>query len=441
MTCVSVTHLEYADKAGIEYSFEENTNETDIHPNTVDIVMTGEGGRRLTVRGESLGGGKVMLTRINGVKVQFTGEYHALIAVYEDHPGVVAAITAALNDNNVNIAFLRVYREKKGGRAYTIVESDEITAEAVENTGDLARGRYNAYQEVTAGIYDRRRNFALCGSENITIADVMRRRESTEGELDPQTVEEKMKKALDIMRDSAHKPMSEILPSRGGMIGGEAAKLSAHAASGRSICGSVLTKALIYSQAVPEVNASMGVIVAAPTAGSSGVLPAVLFALEEEFGLDEATVLNGLFTAGAIGCLLMRNASVAGAEAGCQAEVGSASAMAAAAAVAMFGGSPQQSLDAASIALSNMLGLVCDPIAGLVEAPCQSRNAAGAANALTSAESVLSGIKAVVPFSEMAEAMYKVGKRLAPELRETALGGCAATPTGCAYKCSIFGCK
>lgn len=125
--------FEYADKAGIEYSFEENTNETDIHPNTVDIVMTGEGGRRLTVRGESLGGGKVMLTRINGVKVQFTGEYHALIAVYEDHPGVVAAITAALNDNNVNIAFLRVYREKKGGRAYTIVESDEeITAEAVE---------------------------------------------------------------------------------------------------------------------------------------------------------------------------------------------------------------------------------------------------------------------------------------------------------------------
>ena len=107
----------------------------------------------------------------------------------------------------------------------------------------------------------------------------------------------------------------------------------------------------------------------------------------------------------------------------------------------MFGGSPQQSLDAASIALSNMLGLVCDPIAGLVEAPCQSRNAAGAANALTSAESVLSGIKAVVPFSEMSEAMYKVGKRLAPELRETALGGCAATPTGCAYKCSIFGCK
>ena len=114
---------------------------------------------------------------------------------------------------------------------------------------------------------------ALCGSENITIADVMRRRESTEGELDPQTVEEKMKKALDIMRDSAHKPMSEILPSRGGMIGGEAAKLSAHAAAGRSICGSVLTKALIYSQAVPEVNASMGVIVAAPTAGLCVMLP------------------------------------------------------------------------------------------------------------------------------------------------------------------------
>lgn len=282
---------------------------------------------------------------------------------------------------------------------------------------------------------------SLCKSENVTIADIMRQREITQGETDEQTVEEKMKKALEIMRDSAHRPLNEILRSRGGMIGGEASKINKHFETGRSICGSVLTKALIYSQAVPEINASMGVIVAAPTAGSSGVLPAVLFALEEEFDLDEKTVLDGLFTAGAVGYLLMRNASVAGAQAGCQAEVGSASAMAAAAAVAMFGGTPEQSFDAASIALSNLLGLVCDPIAGLVEAPCQSRNAIGAANALTSAETVLSGVKAVIPFTEMSDVMYRVGKGIAPELRETALGGCAATPTGCAYKCSIFGCK
>lgn len=279
----------------------------------------------------------------------------------------------------------------------------------------------------------------LCQNENKPISAVMRLREIVYGELDADTVEKRMKKSLDIMRNSAHEPLYNVVKSMGGMIGGEAYKLEKRRAEGKSVCGNVLTKALIYSQAVLEVNASMGVIVAAPTAGSAGVVPAVLFALEEEFGLPEETVLNGLFTAGAIGCLLMKNASVSGAEAGCQAEIGSAAAMAAAAAVEMMGGTPAQCLDAAAITISNMLGLVCDPIAGLVEMPCQSRNAAGASNALTSAEMALAGIKAAVPFSEMAECMYRVGRGLPSELRETALGGCAATPTGCALKCKIFG--
>ncbi len=279
----------------------------------------------------------------------------------------------------------------------------------------------------------------LCKKENKSISEIMRLREIVYGEVDAETVDKKMKKSLEIMRSSAHTPLTNVVRSIGGMIGGEAAKLEKRRVENKSICGNVLTKALIYSQAVLEVNASMGVIVAAPTAGSAGVLPAVLFSLEEEFGLSETDVLSGLFTAGAIGCLLMKNASVSGAEAGCQAEIGSAAAMAAAAAVEMMGGSPEQCLDAASITLSNMLGLVCDPIAGLVEMPCQSRNAAGASNALTSAEMVLAGIKAAVPFTEMSEAMYRVGKGLPSELRETALGGCAATPTGCSLKCKIFG--
>lgn len=280
---------------------------------------------------------------------------------------------------------------------------------------------------------------ALCQTENKTISEIMQLREVVYGEETADSVVIRMKKALEIMRDAAHKPLKEILPSMGGMIGGEASKLNNRFLSGKSVCGGVLSKALIYSQAVLEVNASMGVIVAAPTAGSSGVLPAVLFSLEEEFNLDQKTLIDGLFTAGAIGYLLMKNSSVAGAEAGCQAEVGSASAMAAAAATAMMGGTAEQCLDAAAIALSNLLGLVCDPIAGLVEAPCQSRNAVGAANALTCAETVLSGIKAVVPFSEMADTVLKVGRKLPRELRETALGGCAATPTGCSLKCKIFG--
>ena len=225
----------------------------------------------------------------------------------------------------------------------------------------------------------------------------------------------------------------------GGLIGGEAKLLENHRLSGKSICGTVLSKAMTYAMAVLEVNASMGVIVAAPTAGSSGVVPGVLFALQEEFDLSDEELLNGLYTAGAVGYLLMRNASVSGAEAGCQAEVGAASAMAAAAAVEMMGGSPKMCLWAATGALSNLLGLVCDPIAGLVEAPCQNRNSIGASNALICAEQALAGIHQIIPFDEMAEAMYHVGRCLPFELRESAWGGCAGTTSACEKSCKIFG--
>ena len=183
--------------------------------------------------------------------------------------------------------------------------------------------------------------------------------------------------------------------------------------------------------AVLEVNATMGLIVAAPTAGSAGVLPGVLLALQEYRNLSDEAICSAIVHASAIGYILMRNASVSGAEAGCQAEVGAASAMAASAVVELMGGTPEMSLHAASIALSNLLGMVCDPIAGLVEAPCQSRNSIGAANAITCAQLALAGVTHPIPFDEMAEAMYRVGKSIPFELRETAMGGNAGTPTAC----------
>ena len=279
----------------------------------------------------------------------------------------------------------------------------------------------------------------LCREQDIPISRAMKLRETEFSRISEEEVEQKMKKSLKIMRRSAKEPLTNPKPSVGGLIGGESRKLHQHALAGRSVCGTVLQRAITYAMAVLEVNASMGVIVAAPTAGSSGVVPGVLLALQEEYDLAEKEVLNGLYTAGAIGYLLMRNASVAGAEAGCQAEVGAASAMAAAAAVEMMGGTPRQCLDAASVAISNLLGLVCDPIAGLVEYPCQNRNSVGAANALICAEQTLAGIQAVIPFDEMAQAMYHVGRSLPFELRESALGGCAATPAACRRTCEIFG--
>ena len=275
---------------------------------------------------------------------------------------------------------------------------------------------------------------ALCAENNKTISQVMLEREMFLGDVSENEIADRMRTALGIMKDSVHTPLQKPVKSMGGLIGGEGRKFLEYQSAGNLgsyLCGPVLTKAIAYALSVLEVNASMGLIVAAPTAGSSGVVPGSLIAVAEEFDLDEDTLLKALINTSAIGYILTRNASVSGAEAGCQAEVGAASAMAASALVEIFGGSPEASLSAASMALSNLLGLVCDPIAGLVEAPCQSRNAIGVANAFTAAQMALAGIYHQIPFDEMCQAMYEVGTSLPFELRETALGGNAATPTAC----------
>ncbi len=279
----------------------------------------------------------------------------------------------------------------------------------------------------------------LCEKENILISAAMKEREVTMGTLTGEEVDAKLVTVLEIMRNSSHRPIEKPGKSIGGLIGGEAKMVNEYGKTAQSIAGSMLSKAISYSMAVLEVNASMGLIVAAPTAGSSGVVPGILMALQEEKNLTDDDLYKGLLNASAIGYILMRNASVSGAEAGCQAEVGAASAMAASAIVEIMGGTPKQCLTAAVLAMSNLLGLVCDPIAGLVESPCQSRNAIGVANAITSAELAMAGVTHPIPFDEMAEAMYRVGKSLPFELRETAMGGCAGTPTGCALGCAICG--
>ena len=278
----------------------------------------------------------------------------------------------------------------------------------------------------------------LCRQEHCQISEIMRRRECALGETTRDVVEHRMARALEIMHDSVAQPLKTPAKSMGGLIGGEAKKLSSHAAKGKAICGDILSRAIAYSAAVLEVNASMGLIVAAPTAGSSGVVPGVLLALQGCYRISDSRLVDALFNAGAVGYLAMRNATVAGAVGGCQAEIGVAAAMAASAAVELMGGTPEQCLDAASTVLMNMLGLVCDPVGGLVEYPCQSRNAAGVANALVAAELSLSGVPQLIPFDEMLSAMYNVGRRLPVELRETALGGCAATPAAC-QRCSGCG--
>ena len=272
----------------------------------------------------------------------------------------------------------------------------------------------------------------LCQDHQLPISEIMRQREIIVGETTDESVNSRMARVLEIMKDAAFSPVKTPVKSMGGLIGGEAQKLSRHLASGKGICGNVLEKAITYAMATLETNASMGLIVASPTAGSAGIVPGLLLALQETYDASDEQIKQGLYNASAIGYLAMRNATVAGAVGGCQAEVGIASAMAESATVELMGGSPEQSLAAASTVLMNMLGLVCDPVGGLVEYPCQNRNAAGVANATIAAEIALSGVRQLIPFDEMLEAVYTVGKRLPAELRETALGGCATTPSACA---------
>lgn len=272
---------------------------------------------------------------------------------------------------------------------------------------------------------------ALCQEKNLPISEVMRQREILLGETTAKIVDQRMDRVLEIMKDAAFSPIKNPVKSMGGLIGGESRKLYKFQFQGKSLCGNVLSKSITYAMATLETNASMGLIVASPTAGSAGIVPGLMLALQEVYEFSDEKIRQALFNAGAIGYLAMRNATVAGAVGGCQAEVGIASAMAASAAVELLGGTPLQCTYAASTVLMNMLGLVCDPVGGLVEYPCQNRNAAGVSNALIAAEMSLAGITQFIPLDEMIDTMYTVGKKLPAELRETALGGCAATPSAC----------
>ncbi|ONI37900.1 L-serine dehydratase, iron-sulfur-dependent subunit alpha [Candidatus Epulonipiscium fishelsonii] len=278
----------------------------------------------------------------------------------------------------------------------------------------------------------------ICSNNNIPISEAMIQCEMFISQKSREEIISQMTHSYNIMKKSVYRALSEDLKSIGGLIGGEAKKILNRGKNNKSVCGTLMNKAIGYAMGVLEVNTSMGLIVAAPTAGASGVIPGVFIALQEEFNFTDETMTKMLFNAGAIGYLITRNATVSGAEGGCQAEVGSASAMAASAIIELMDGDVQKCLDASSTALANILGLVCDPIAGLVEVPCQKRNALGASNAMISAEITLSGIVNRVPFDEMVTAMYNVGRSLPFELRETALGGIAATPTGCRLCKSIL---
>ena len=272
----------------------------------------------------------------------------------------------------------------------------------------------------------------LCKQYEVDICELMLRCEMEESGWPRQQIWDVMENNLQVMQDAIINGLSPNLKSAGGLIGGNANRMRLRQEQ-ENLCGKTMLKVIAYALAVSEFNASMGKIVAAPTAGASGILPGIIVALMEDKNYTREDGVKALFAAGAIGKIIATNATLSGAEGGCQAECGSAAAMAAAAAVYLEGGDVETSLEAAAIALKGLLGLVCDRVAGLVEIPCSKRNGTVAANALASADMALAGIKSYIPFDEVVDAMYRIGRLMSADLRETAAGGCAITPTALRY--------
>ena len=278
----------------------------------------------------------------------------------------------------------------------------------------------------------------ICETENKKIHEVMLEQEMSITGLTADEVYANMDKNLQTMENALDEGL-EGVTSTTGLTGGDAVLIKNYIASGQSLAGNTLLDAVSKAVATNEVNAAMGKICATPTAGSAGVVPGVLFGLKPRLNPSRKDMLNFLLTSGAFGFVVANKASISGAAGGCQAEVGSAAAMAAGATVELAGGTPQQSAEAFAICLKNMLGLVCDPVAGLVEVPCVKRNAAGASNAIVSADMALAGVTSRIPTDEVIEAMYKIGQTMPSALRETGRGGLAGTPTGQRLKQEIFG--
>ncbi|HCJ57329.1 L-serine ammonia-lyase, iron-sulfur-dependent, subunit alpha [Lutispora sp.] len=277
-------------------------------------------------------------------------------------------------------------------------------------------------------LYTMQQIIEAAEQKGVKISDIALEIESKESGLSAEEIKKRMYCNYAVMKDSVSNGINKAIPSVSGLTGGEGYRLWQE--RGKGLSGETILSAASRAMAVSNVNASMGKIVAAPTAGSCGIIPGVLMTVGERLGKSDEEIAESLITTAVVGKIIAQNATLAGAEGGCQAECGAASAMAAAAAVQLSGGTPSQAGDAAAIAMKGVMGLVCDPVAGLVEVPCIKRNSFGAAQAILAADMAMSGIKSVIPVDEVIKAMGEVGHAMPVELRETSMGGLAATNTG-----------
>lgn len=428
--------LNLAAGAGVAVRFEVAPLDGAGHPNDTQLRLTGVTGRTVAVRGASTGGGMMQITRVNGYPVTLAGDDYELLV--EGAPISWPAVAPVLERAGVGAWSHEVIPLAQS----TLLNAklDRSAPPGLRQALEQLPGvRWAAYAPPVVPVAAKPNAEPLFGGASAMVAwaevngkslgDAALAYERNRSGWSLRESQAHMTRIWEVMESAARRGLTEELDLFGGLVTPSARRLLEAARTGRLLGGPV-SMAVAYSTAVMEVSNSMGVVVAAPTAGAAGVIPGVLLSAAQQLNPSRELLLKALWAAGGIGLVIARKATFAAEMAGCQAEVGAASAMAAAGLVEMAGGTARQAEEAASIALQNTLGMICDPVAGLVQVPCYGKNAMGAGNAFTSADMALGGYRAMVPFDEVAEAMLRVGQAMPREVRCTSLGGLATTPTG-----------
>ncbi len=423
-----------AEREGMKYEFVKGDLNENLHPNTARLILS-SGKDQIELWASSLGAGRVKLWQINNFQCDLDGTSPALLIWHRDRPGLIGQVASICGELGFNISKFNSARNRPGGDALMSAVLDQMPDEnlisrlsqikdvqSIRTVQPITSPRQQGIFNIPTELYD----------EDIPaerFAEKIIHLESEATNIPIEQINARLDYLIEMMRISIAEGCESKKLSVSGLVGLEHSRWSDYCLSNSSMMGEVLSNIVRDALAVAGLNAKMGRIVSAPTAGASGVLPAVLFNVAKHLNCSDEQLRAGLAVAGMIGAMIGKGASLSGAECGCQAECGSASAMAAGCVCFLKNYSSRVILNAAALALKNHLGLTCDPVAGLVEVPCVKRNAFAASSAILSAELSCAGIKSIIPFREVIEAMYQTGKMIAPALRESAQAGLACTTT------------
>lgn len=434
--------IDIAEKSGIKVSIDR-VNLENAHPSTIIIELIDKDGRKQVLRSATIGGGNIYIEEVNGYRADTDGKQDCIIGLTkQERP----EFEKQLSDTDGKLK-ITSFTDQGKCCSFKLERAGLMDTCTLQRVKDIPGTKEAFLLEAVMPPSAKGKHFfrtceelALKSKENnCRISDVVIGFDADKSGKTKTEVFEYMKQNYSAMKDSIQKGLEKENDLLGNIFKGNAVKMDRFAKSGRSICGVTVTDVIKNALAIMEVNGSMGKIVACPTAGSAGTVPAAVLTVAEQNGVPEEKVVRSLFTGAGIGVIIAENASISGAVGGCQAECGSASAIAAAVITDMFDGDSNQVLSAVSLALGNVLGMVCDPVAGMVEIPCIQRNTIAAVNAIICAEMALAGIDSVIPADEMIGALKEVGDLMHVSLKDTLGAGISNTPTARKIEEKFFG--